>query len=384
MIEKQFLKQAFVNYYGGDDSNVKFYFAPGRVNLIGEHQDYNGGHVFPAALKLGIYGAIRLRSDKLVNLYSDNTKSEINYNLENPIIYDESNGWANYPLGIIKSFIEDEVDVPGMDIYYSADLPVGAGLSSSAAILVLTAYMLVDILKLNLDKIEIAKRAKNVEYNFVGVKVGIMDQFVIANGKKQCGVLLDCSNLTYEIVPINWDNYELMIINTNKQRDLVNSEFNDRIAECKQAESEIRKYRSLVGLSYADENDLKLLSSEKLKRRTKHAFSENRRVKVFRDALVKSDIKAIAKVIDESHKSLRNDFEVSCDELNTLVEIAKSQQGVLAARMIGAGFGGCIIALVEKEYAEESKIKIYDEYLEKVGYPPSIYMANIGNGVHKL
>lgn len=378
------LQEHFAKYYGKTEKEIHTYFSPGRVNIIGEHQDYNHGHVFPAALTIGIYGAVVLRDDNLVRLYSDDTRLAVEVDLRNPIKYDEKNDWANYPLGMIASDLACGKKVFGMDIYFKADLPVGAGLSSSAAILVLMGYILHDLRNENVDRVELAKQAKEVENSFVGVKVGIMDQFVIANGKKDCGVLLDCNTLNHELIPVDFGEYQLLIMNTNKKRDLISSEFNTRINECKLAENEIRKYHKLDGLSLAIEEDLQYLDDEKLRKRTRHAYSENLRVLAFKEALLNKDLEKMANIINESHNSLRDDFEVSCRELDTLVELSLVNEHCLAARMIGAGFGGCVIALVYKNYKNIFMQKIKKTYTDKIGYEPTIYTANIGNGTGKI
>lgn len=383
MNRKELIK-SFEEYYGKGVGDINTYFSPGRVNIIGEHQDYNKGHVFPAALTIGIYGAVRLREDNIVRLYSDDTKLLVAIDLSKPIAYKEEYGWANYPLGMIASDLAKNKKVVGMDIYIKGNLPVGAGLSSSAALLVLMGYILRDLRNEVIDRVDLAKQGEAVEYNFVGVKVGIMDHFVIANGKKNCGVLLNCSNIEYELVPLEFGEYQILIMNTNKPRDLISSEFNTRIKECKLAEEEIRKHHQLVGLSWAKEADMLYLKDEKLRKRTRHAYTENLRVLEFKKALLNKDIAKIAEIINQSHVSLRDDFEVSCKELDTLVELALADQNCIAARMIGAGFGGCAIALVNKNYKNVFIQKIMKEYTQKIGFEPTIYTVNIGDGTGVL
>ncbi len=382
---KEELIAKFIEQFGDTGEPIDCYFAPGRVNIIGEHQDYNGGHVFPAALTCGIWGAMRLRDDSKVRLYSENMEATIVVDINDDFVYDEAHDWANYPLGIIEYLKKDGYTLQGMDLFYSGNLPAGAGLSSSACILDLTGYMLWTHLgKTPIDRTKLAEMAQQVEYNFVGVKVGIMDQFAISHGKEGHGVLLDCTAMEFEHVPLNWGDYHLIIMNTNKKRGLVDSKFNERKGECDAALAEIQEHHPLSGLSLGTLEDLDLIEDDVLRRRARHAITENLRVMAFMDALREGNTAKIAEIITASHESLRYDYEVSGLELDTMVEIARKQPGCLASRMTGAGFGGCAIALVASDKVEAFKEAVPKLYEEAIGTVPTLYDAEIGDGVYNL
>lgn len=382
---KEELQQRFLSFFGEGPGDVHCYFAPGRVNVIGEHQDYNGGHVFPAALKVGIYGAIRLREDGKVRLHSDNMEKTVIVDVNEQFQYNIEHDWANYPLGVIQFLKDKGHTVPGMDIYYNGNLPAGAGLSSSACMLDLTGYMLLSELGLiPIDRTELAKMAMHVEYHFVGVKVGIMDMYAIAHGKEGHGVLLDCTKMERKLVPLNWHGYTLIIMNTNKQRGLVDSKFNERKGQCDAALEIVQKHKDVSGLSLATLEDLESITDDVLKRRARHVVTENIRVLDFMKALEAADLTGIAHCLNESHRSLQVDFEVTGKELDTIVNIARAQEGCIASRMTGAGFGGCAIALVEDEHVEAFMRALPEEYEKQIGVTPSLYIADIGDGVYSM
>lgn len=375
----------FIEQFGDTGKPIDCYFAPGRVNIIGEHQDYNGGHVFPAALTCGIWGAMRLRDDSKVRLYSENMETTVVVDIHDDFVYDPAHDWANYPLGIIEFLKKAGHTLPGMDLFYSGNLPAGAGLSSSACILDLTGYMLWTELGLTpIDRTKLAEMAQQVEYNFVGVKVGIMDQFAISHGKEGHGVLLDCTAMEFKHVPLNWGDYHLIIMNTNKKRGLVDSKFNERKAECDAAWAEIQKHHPLEALALGTEADLELIADDVLRRRARHVITENLRVLAFMEALKAGDTEKIAEIITTSHTSLRYDYEVSGLELDTMVEIACKQPGCLASRMTGAGFGGCAIALVATKDVAAFKENVPKLYEAAIGTEPTLYDAEIGDGVYSL
>lgn len=399
-LTKELLKDRFAKVFGITEDPIQYFFAPGRVNIIGEHQDYNGGHVFPAALTMGTWGAIRVNrkapSDKrTIRLYSANMNgvpetetqsyslAEANGEGFNFTYHDEA-GWTNYPFGVIDYFEKQGYTIPSLDIYYEGNLPEGAGLSSSACILDLTVYMLMAVLHISVDRTKLAEIAKDVEYDFVGVKVGIMDQFAISHGKKGHGVFLDCTNMTFEHVPVDFGDYQLVIMNTNHQRSLVDSVFNVRKAECDAALEDIRKHHELVGLSLGSVADLDFVEDEVNRRRAKHAITENLRVVEFMKALRTKDMDKIKEIITASHESLRYDYEVSGPQLDRIVQIARAQEGCLASRMTGAGFGGCAIAIVEKEKLESFMQAVCDAYEAAENVRPDMYMADLGDGVCEL
>ncbi|CDF58802.1 galactokinase [Thermobrachium celere] len=379
-MELNVLKDMFIQEYG--EGEVEVYFSPGRVNLIGEHIDYNGGYVFPGALTIGIYGMVREREDNIIRLRSKNASGEIIVNLQEDIRYDEKDDWGNYPKGVIKKIKELGYNVNGLDILFYSNLPDGAGLSSSAAIEVLTAYILLHKNKgEDVDRVEIAKMCQEVENKFVGVNCGIMDQFAVALGRENNAILLDCASLYYEYVPFDLKDASLVIMNTNKRRELSESKYNERRAECDKALEIIRTHREVENLCQADVKDLDYIEDEVIKKRARHAITENIRVKDAVRVLREGDIEAFSKLLIESHKSLKDDYEVTGLHLDTIVEEALKVKGCLGARMTGAGFGGCAIAVVKNEVVDEFIKEVSKNYKEKTGIEAAFYVSKIGDGV---
>ncbi|GFR34863.1 galactokinase [Thermobrachium celere] len=379
-MELNVLKDMFIQEYG--EGEVEVYFSPGRVNLIGEHIDYNGGYVFPGALTIGIYGMVREREDNIIRLRSKNANGEIIVNLQEDIRYDEKDDWGNYPKGVIKKIKELGYNVNGLDILFYSNLPDGAGLSSSAAIEVLTAYILLHKNKGDdVDRVEIAKMCQEVENKFVGVNCGIMDQFAVALGRENNAILLDCASLYYEYVPFDLKDASLVIMNTNKRRELSESKYNERRAECDKALEIIRTHREVENLCQADVKDLDYIEDEVIKKRARHAITENIRVKDAVRVLREGDIEAFSKLLIESHKSLKDDYEVTGLHLDTIVEEALKVKGCLGARMTGAGFGGCAIAVVKNEVVDEFIKEVSKNYKEKTGIEAAFYVSKIGDGV---
>ena len=384
-MEKAKLISCFEELYGQNGKEIRTFFSPGRVNIIGEHQDYNGGHVFPAALELGIYAAVRVRDDRMVRFVSETRKHPITISLDDKLAYNRKQYWTNYPIGIMDQLQQEGYTLPGMDLYFWGDLPAGAGLSSSACILDLMGYICYSLLGVEVDRTHLAQIAQQAEYHFVGVKVGIMDQFAISQGRAGHGVLLNCTTMEFRLVPLTWGNYSIVIMNTNKERDLLSSDFNTRIAECEAALKELREVRpTLEGLSLATLEEVEAIADEVLRKRARHAVSENLRVLAFEEALHHNDVHQIAELINASHTSLDKDFEVTIFELNTIVEIARKQEGCIAARMIGAGFGGCAIAFVENTHVEAFKESVSKEYYEATNHQATMYDATIGDGVKEI
>lgn len=379
-MELNVLKDMFIQEYG--EGEVEVYFSPGRVNLIGEHIDYNGGYVFPGALTIGIYGMVREREDNIIRLRSKNASGEIIVNLQEDIRYDEKDDWGNYPKGVIKKIKELGYNVNGLDILFYSNLPDGAGLSSSAAIEVLTAYILLHKNKgEDVDRVEIAKMCQEVENKFVGVNCGIMDQFAVALGRENNAILLDCASLYYEYVPFDLKDASLVIMNTNKRRELSESKYNERRAECDKALEIIRTHREVENLCQADVKDLDYIEDEVIKKRARHAITENIRVKYAVRVLREGDIEAFSKLLIESHKSLKDDYEVTGLHLDTIVEEALKVKGCLGARMTGAGFGGCAIAVVKNGVVDEFIKEVSKNYKEKTGIEAAFYVSKIGDGV---
>jgi galactokinase len=370
----------------GTGGEILTFFAPGRVNLIGEHTDYNGGSVFPAAISLGICGIIRYRNDGLVRLRSENEPEEVDISINEDLNYEAGHGWANYPLGVMKYLLKDGLELKGADILYSGDLPVGAGLSSSAAIEVLTGHMMLyyHTCSDNIDRICLSKLCKSAENEFIGLNCGIMDQFTVAMGKKDNAILLNCDTLQYRCIHLKLGIYSLVIINSNKKRALSESRYNERRAECEKALSLIRQHREIPALCHATYEDISVcLKDQILVKRACHLISENERVFEAVNALERQDLAKFGSLLLESHMSLKNDYEVTGFELDTIVNEAVNFQGCIGARMTGAGFGGCAIALVETSQIEFFKDTISKNYYEKTGLKPEFYITGLEDGVRR-
>ena len=369
------------------EGRFKTYFAPGRVNLIGEHTDYNGGHVFPCALTMGTYATVREREDKILNFYSINFDELgiISSSIDN-LVYNENENWINYPKGVIWALKNAGYDINhGFDIVYYGTIPNGAGLSSSASLEILTAFILKDMFKLDIDNTKMALIGQKAENQYVGVNCGIMDQFVIANGKKDNAVFLDTATLEYQYAPIKLENAKIVIMNTNKKRGLGDSKYNVRRAECEKALEELQKgglkIKALGELTEEQfEQNKYLIKDEIRQKRAKHAVYENQRTLKAVQALKQNNLELFGKLMIESHNSLRDDYEVTGIELDTLVEEALKQRGVIGARMTGAGFGGCAVSIVETDKVDEFIKNVENGYREKIGYNPTFYVVEIGDG----
>ena len=382
------MKVLFEKEYGEDNREIKTFLSPGRVNLIGEHIDYNGGFVFPGALTVGIYAAIALRDDNKIRMRSKNVAGEVVINLDEELAYKKGDDWGNYPKGVIKALKDLGHNVPGMDLVLYSNIPDGAGLSSSAALEVLMAYIILYLENPEqIDRVEVAKICQKVENEFVGVNCGIMDQFAVSVGKKDSAILLDCASLYYEYAPLNLGDYSLVIMSTNKRRELADSKYNERRAECEKALEIINsnKEEKLPNLCAATLNDIEsFITDETIKKRAIHVVTENERVKKSMEMLKANDIKAFGALMTASHLSLENDYEVTGLHLDTLVHEALKIEGCIGARMTGAGFGGCAIALVDNKKVDEFKEKVSIAYENVTGIKPSFYTSNIGEGTHIL
>ncbi|MEH7109091.1 galactokinase [Bacillus sp. JJ1764] len=368
----------------------KAFFAPGRINLIGEHTDYNGGHVFPCAITFGTYAVSRKRDDQLVRLYSANfpDKGIIEFNL-NDLLFDKAHNWANYPKGMIRYIMEAGYDIPvGFECAIHGNIPNGAGLSSSASIELLIGVMVNGLFGLEIPRLDLIKLGKQVENEFIGVNSGIMDQFAIGMGKKDAGILLDCQTLHYEYAPIQLDHHKILIMNTNKRRELADSKYNERRSECEEALEQLQREFSIEALGQLTEKEFDesqhLITNETVRKRAKHAVYENvRTIKALKE-LKAGNLDVFGQLMNQSHISLRDDYEVTGIELDTLVEAAWRQPGVLGARMTGAGFGGCAIAIVANETVDSFIEKVGTVYQEKIGYKADLYVASIGDGAKEI
>ena len=373
------------------DDNIESFFSPGRVNLIGEHTDYNGGFVFPCALDFGTYAIVRQREDKNFRMYSENFEDLgiIEFNLDN-LVYDKKDDWANYPKGVIKTFLDKGFKVPnGFDVLFFGNIPNGAGLSSSASIEVLTAVILKSLFNFDIDMVEMVKYCQIAENKFIGVNSGIMDQFAVGMGKKDNAILLDCNTLNFTYVPVKLKDMSIVIANTNKKRGLADSKYNERRSSCEEAVAVLNKngvnIKYLGELTVEEFNKVKhfIKDEEQLKRAT-HAVTENERAKVAVEFLKKDDIKTFGELMNKSHISLRDDYEVTGLELDSLVEAAWEEVGTVGARMTGAGFGGCTVSIVKNAEVDNFIKNVGKKYKEKTGLEASFYIANIGDGARKL
>jgi galactokinase len=374
----------------GEGGDIQTFFAPGRINLIGEHTDYNGGYVFPASISFGTYAVARKREDRALRFYSMNFEDlgVITSSLAD-LSYQKSDNWANYPKGMIDAFNTHGYTIDsGFDVLYFGNIPNGAGLSSSASIELATGVLLETLFGLKIDRVEMVKLGQYVENSYIGVKSGIMDQFAIGMGKDKHAILLDCNTLEYEYAPVELGDYVIMIMNTNKRRELADSKYNERRSECESALADLQTeldIQSLGDLSVdAFDQHRQLISGETKQKRARHAVYENARTKEAFTKLHEKDLVAFGQLLNDSHASLRDDYEVTGLELDTLQEAAVKQPGVLGARMTGAGFGGCAIALVEKAQIETFKTNVEAIYTDKIGYAPTFYEATIGDGAKAL
>ena len=367
-----------------------YFFAPGRVNLIGEHTDYNGGHVFPCALSFGTHCVFCKRDDKKIHLHSLNfpEKGIIKTDLDN-ISYSKEQDWANYPLGVIKTLQNHGYNInQGFELMFWGDIPNGAGLSSSASIELATAVAMNEVFSLCIPQVELVKFCQEAENKFVGMNCGIMDQFAIGMGKEGHAILLDCNTLDYEYAPLDLKGLSIVIMNTNKRRELADSKYNERRGECERALQALQtrlNIKSLGELSSAEfEANKHLIENSIEQKRAKHAVYENERTLQAVQKLKEGDVETFGKLMNASHKSLQEDYEVTGKELDALVEAAWAQQGVVGARMTGAGFGGCAIALVKDPHVKNFIDRVGQTYLDKTGLKADFYIASIGGPARKM
>ena len=370
----------------GDEGDIRVYFAPGRVNLIGEHTDYNGGHVFPCALTIGTYMAARKRTDRKLRFYSMNFDElgviESSLDAFTP---DPDGLWTNYPMGVMWAFEGRGMKLEtGLDIALFGNIPNGSGLSSSASVEVLTGFILRDMFGFDVTNQDLALIGQYSENKFNGVNCGIMDQFAIAMGKAGHAIFLDTATLKYEYAPIKLENAKIVISCSNKKRGLGDSKYNERRSECEKALAELQKVVSIDALGDLTEAQFEehkdAIKEEVCVRRAKHAVYENQRTIKAVEALKNNDVALFGKLMNESHVSLRDDYEVTGIELDTLVEEAWKIDGVIGSRMTGAGFGGCTVSIVEEGTVDKFIEEIGKTYKEKVGHEAEFYVVDIGDG----
>jgi galactokinase len=379
------LAQEFMHLYGPGHSEVRLFFAPGRANLIGEHIDYNGGLVMPAAVTLGIAAACRPRSDHLVRLRSSDDPLVVQIDLDRPIEPDPARGWGNYPAGVLRELLLQGVNLMGTDVLFTTTLPQGAGLSSSAAMEVLTAFSFLALAGASTNNLKaIALLCQKVENQFVGVNCGIMDQFAVTLGRENCALLLDCESQDYHYVPVALGARALVIMNTSRQRQLAGSKYNERRAECDAVLRLLGTDAPRNGLVHAPwESILSHVSDPVLRRRARHVISEQARVEQACRVLAAGDLAAFGKLLTESHASLRDDYEVTGPHLDAIVYAALQAPGCLGARMTGAGFGGCAIALVEQAEILDFAASVRSAYVAATGLEPAFYVTHAADGVHE-
>lgn len=374
----------------GDAQGVQVYFAPGRVNLIGEHTDYNGGHVFPCALTIGTYAAVRKRADRELRFYSMNFEElgVISSSIDELTLSKEA-GWTNYPKGVMWAFAERGMKMDcGLDVVLNGNIPNGSGLSSSASLEVLTGYYLRDLFGFDVTNIDLAKIGQYSENNFNGMNCGIMDQFASAMGKKDHAIFLDTADLSYEYAPLVLQGAKIVVTNSNVKHSLVNSEYNVRRSECEKALEELQTVVKINGLGDLTEEEFEenkaAIKDETRVKRAKHAVYENQRTIRAVEALKKNDLKLFGELMNASHVSLRDDYAVSCEEIDVLVEEAWKIDGVIGSRITGGGFGGCTVSIVKDEAVEAFKEKVGAAYQERVGKTADFYVVEIGDGPSKL
>jgi galactokinase len=374
----------------GEGGDIRVFFAPGRVNLIGEHTDYNGGHVFPCALTIGTYAAVRKNQDKTLRFYSMNFDrlGVITSSLEG-LTYKKEDDWTNYPKGTLWALEQKGYSIPqGFDVLYYGTIPNSSGLSSSASIEVLTCYFMKELFKLNIDMIQISLVSQFAENKFIGVNCGIMDQFAIAMGKADNAIFLDTSNLAYEYAPIKLSGAKIVIACSNKKRGLGDSKYNERRSECEEALKALQTVTKINSLGELTEKEFEthksVIKNPILTKRAKHAVYENQRTIKAINALKEGKIAEFGQLMNQSHISLRDDYEVTGLELDTLVEASWKQKGVIGSRMTGAGFGGCTVSIVENDEVDSFIKEVGDIYEEKIGYKADFYIVDIGNGPYSL
>jgi len=370
----------------GDTKDVKLYFAPGRVNLIGEHTDYNGGHVFPCALTIGTYAAARKRADNKLCFYSLNFERTglIESTIEG-LKPEKEAEWTNYPKGVMWAFEKRGFQMPcGLDMVIIGDIPNGSGLSSSASLEVLTGFILRDLFGFDVTNTDLALIGQYSENNFNGMNCGIMDQFASAMGKKDNAIFLNTADLSYEYAPIMLKDAKVVVTNSKVKHSLVNSAYNQRRSECETALAELQKVVEIKGLGDLTEDEFEKYKSaiqdEIRVKRAKHAVYENQRTIRAVEALKKNDIELFGELMNASHVSLRDDYEVSCEEIDVLVEEAWKIPGVVGSRITGGGFGGCTVSIVKNDAIDEFQEKLGKAYQEKVGKTAEFYIVEIGNG----
>ncbi len=389
------MKDMFFELYGNDKEEIRIFTSPGRVNLIGEHVDYCGGPVLPAALTMKTTIIARKRKDDIIRMRATDLDICVETNISDIDSLKGKLKWGDYQLGVASELLKAGYNIGGCDLLYDDTTPHGGGLSSSAAIEISTALCFATFANeasgkhREIDMIELALIAQKAEHNYVGVNCGIMDQFASAMGKRDHCIYLNCGTLEYELVPLELGDYRLVLSNTNKKHSLGSSKYNERRGECEEGLAALKtalpEITQLADVSISDFEMYKdRIENPVVKRRIKHVVAECDRVHRSVQALKKGELKKFGELMNASHDSLRDDYEVSCEELDTLVAEARKFDGVLGSRMTGAGFGGCTVSVVRKDIIDEFVEKIGNVYLEKFGHPASLYISEIGDGGREI
>jgi galactokinase len=379
--------ESFFGKYGNRSNKPVLFFSPGRVNLIGEHTDYNGGFVFPCALNYGTYLLIRQTDTNTLKFSTINFTEDAEVKIEG-MFQNTGTRWINYPLGVVNEFLKRGVRITGMELLFYGDVPNGAGLSSSASIEMVTAVALNDLYSAGFSALDMVKMSQKAENQFVGMNCGIMDQFAVGFGQKDHAIYLNCDTLQYENVPLKLNDNALIITNTNKRRGLTDSKYNERRSECDRAVELLQKLRPVKNLSEIQVGEIPLLekyiSDPVVVKRAKHVITENGRVLEAVSVLKRNDLIRFGELMNQSHDSLKNDYEVTGNELDTLVYEGRKLPGVIGTRMTGAGFGGCTVSIVRKSDTAEFMNKLATRYKSLTGLVPEFYLPEIGNGAGRL
>ena len=383
------LMETFQKLYGGE-GDIRTFFSPGRVNLIGEHTDYNGGHVFPCALTLGTYGIARKRNDRKIRIYSDNFSGlgVMETSLDD-LVPSPAAKWTNYPKGVIWAFEKKGYSIAqGMDVLFYGNIPNGSGLSSSASLEVLTGVILKDLFDIEISMQDIALIGQYSENHYNGCNCGIMDQFAVAMGKKDCAVFLDTNTLQYEYATVKLEDAKIVITNSKVKHSLVDSAYNDRRRESETALKDLQKVVDIRTLGDLTEEEFEIhkdaIGDEICKKRAKHAVYENQRTIRAVKALKENDIAGFGRLMNQSHISLRDDYEVSCEEIDILVDLAWKINGVVGSRITGGGFGGCTVSIVKNDAVETFVEQVGKGYKEQTGHEAEFYVVEIGDGARRL
>jgi galactokinase len=377
----------FYEKYGNKDDKPVLFFSPGRVNLIGEHTDYNGGFVFPCALNYGTYLLIRKAKGNILKFSTINFNDDVETVISGLFIK-SSDKWINYPLGVINEFLKRGIKISGLEFLYYGDVPNGAGLSSSASIEMVTSVAINDFYNAGFDTLELVKMSQKAENEFVGMNCGIMDQFAVGFGKKDNAIFLNCDTLSFENVPLILNDCSLIITNTNKRRGLTDSKYNERRGECDKAVELLQAFKPIRNLSELSTGDIsvleKYISDPVVRKRAKHVISENGRVCEAVTVLKENNLIRFGELMNLSHDSLKDDYEVTGYELDTLVYEGRKLPGVLGTRMTGAGFGGCTVSIVKKTDSLNFIAELATAYTKKTGLIPDFYQPEIGNGAGRI